>query len=354
MQKPPSIRVSVMLRVLPLLLLVASGCGRGKPGSIDAAIVPGADVVARFDLDAIRAAPIHAAMKQQEAGSPMPGFWKPFWTATGITQDDLSGMIIAVDLDPLDLSQPTPDSSLDTLQAVMALQLSKSITLDQLKAGIAAMDPMGQRQPTEVTVNDIPALKSEDGGLVCLQGDGRYIFLSPNEASLTEALDRFKKGRVEALSTSMDAAMQALPGTPQIRAVVVLTEELQAKLKDAYQKNQSKASADLGASMILGMTSPLMDLKSLGLGVSCAADLALNLGGVFNKPESALQMKSTLDMAVGMMMMAAQEQAQGQGNSLAQALKVTQSENLLNLSLTLTQADLNLLQTLKPPQGVNP
>lgn len=343
------------LWALPLVMMVAPGCSRNKTASgLDAALVSGADVVARLNVESIRSSPIVQALKGGADPSAPVGFWQPFWNSTGLTQDDVSGVIVSVDLDNLDLANPPSDSQLETLQAIMAFELKKELTLDQLKAGIAAMDTTGRSAPTEIMIEDVPALKSNEGGVICLQGAGRFVFVAPNETCLGAALQRFKKGKVEALSPAMTAAFKALPGEPQIRAVLVLTEALQAKLKADFEAQKQNPSPDLGVGMMMGMLGPMVEVKSLGLSVACTSDFNFNLGSVFTTMEAAAQMKATADMALGMLMMAAQQKSAGQPSSLAQSISVTQSEKLLNISLTLTESDMALIKSLQPTTGVQP
>lgn len=353
------VRMTQVLTALALAIALAtSGCGRkGATSGLDAAIVPGADIVAKVDMEGIRSSAIVQATKNSDSQSNAVAsdiFWKPFWTATGLTRDDVAGVVVSVDLENLDLANTPPDSQLNKLEAIMAFELKKSLTMDQLKAGIAAMDVTHQATVTPVTIEGETAFKTEEGGVVSVQGDGRYVFFAPNEGCLGEALIRLKKGKAEKLSPAMSTAFKSLSDAPQVRVALVLTEALQAKMKESLEAQRQKASSDLGSGMMIGMLGPMVNTESLGLSVTFTSNVALNLGCVFTTVEAATQMKGTVDMLLGMLAMAAQQKAPNQAGALAHAITSTQSESRLTLSITLKETDLALIKSLQNTTGVKP
>jgi len=352
------------------LALLATACGGDKEKAtattpaapVDlsaAALVPGADFVAKLDLAAIRATPTckdfaddavsgeaedEATAEDKAKAEKAELRFEEIQRITGLTADDVLSIVISADLETVDLEAEEGSDNLEKVNGVVALSLAKPLTsaklFEALQAGAADNE---QAEVKQIQVAGAQAVhlssgKPKDPDLYVASGPGeRVVFVAGNTASLEGALQRAGSGQFVAIPAPLETVRQTLPAGAQAK-LAFLTP---APLQQGIQEQLDKAQKDPEAAMWAGMVAPFKDLKSLGLGVECGAELQIALGGDLGSPEGATQVATMLQTMV--LPMAKGGMAKSLGKTPAEIddrFQVSSEGQALKISVRLTQEDL--------------
>jgi len=307
-------------RVFATLALPAflAGCqaGESEPqrqpagAPLEAAIVPGANLLLEADLQAVRQAPIFAVLAPMlkdeaedegddegvevsgEAGEsePAPEFdEEKFFAVTGLSPEDFISVVVSARLEP---PEPSPEggeeegdgASLDPeaffgaaqkAPAAVSLLLARSLELDRLEQGLREGGG-AMAELSRVEVAGTPALHGtsskpgEPETWAAILG-GNTLFVAFNQESLEGALQRAQSGQPAATAPEIEQARAALPEAAQGGLVFVAPEALRELIRERI----AKAAEDPGAAAMLGFVKPFENLRSIGVGVEAATDLVV-------------------------------------------------------------------------------
>lgn len=300
--------------------------------------VPGADMMFYMEAASFANAPI---VKKIQAMSPEydeaenKEMEEKFKAATGLAQEDMRDVALTVDIDDMDFNNPDP-SSFDTLPAVMSVGLNKSVTLDQVIAGIRLMaeengapDEFQMEKATRegaevVVVNPAAPGDGPKEILAGLSGDGKTLLVTFNMASMKSGLDRIGEQKLAKPGPEMSGALRELKGQP-FRMAFVLPNEMRQMVAAGVQANPATAS-------LAGMRAVLFGAKA---GDTLDLNLKLDLGN----NQAATQATA---MAQGMLPAAAMQMSAmvPQAANAAQKIKVAAEGNYVSASIQLTEEDL--------------
>ncbi len=306
-----------------------------------AGVVDGADLLVAGRVSNFNQSAFAKAMKEQQP-EEMKALTREkqakFTAATGLEEEDLETMIASVKISDLDLENMGPDQA-DKVQAVLALQLKKAITLDQLEAGMKVMqeDAPGASTLSRATLGgtDVVEIKpTNDMGTgsfyAGLSPDGQTVIVTMNEGSMTSALERVAAGRGGAPNPAMGQAMQAL-ANQQLQLALVLPDNVKQGMRAAMQGGGN-----------MGPMGAFMNTQSLLLGAT--ADEKLDLKLMLDVGDAAAA--QMLGQNAPMMMMMVPGAAQ-----MGEKLKFGSEGNVFQLNVSLSpedmQPDLNGMQQMQ-------
>jgi hypothetical protein len=341
-----------------LLLFTASGCGEKKPEgpSLNAAIVPEADFMVRFDVASARGSAIGKMIEEiqdvEGSAAPLPASlpesetWNKLMEATGLGKDDLTEILMTASVGGIDPDALDNEEEILKVSGVLAFGLAKPLSREQMKAGfdvIAAED--SDFQFSEITVGSEPAFKlsssqPDQPGVFCAPAaDEKAVFFSLNESSLQGALERAKNGEFENLSPGIAGVDQQLPAGSQVRWAFLLSEEQRREIRERIDDLEEKAQSEPGAAgMIIGFVKPFRDIRSVAMGILLANDLEITITSDLGGDEQALQASTIIQTML--LPMAKSALAQDQASPAADSLKVESSASTLKISMTVTEEDI--------------
>jgi hypothetical protein len=341
-----------------LLLTGCSGVSEGPEKVVEAAIVPGADILGRIDYGEYRASPAAETIRKQRL-EQNPALVeaeeervRKLEEATGVSPDDLRAILFSGDLDGIDISSPEPDSEYLKLNAVLAATFDGVLTAEQFEAGlkVIALEIPGSRvEEAEVGGRRVFSLFADGKAEPVLYGslslDGRTIFLTPNGRSMEGVFLREKEGRTESLSESLTTAERGLPEGSQFTTSFVLPEQLRRQIETRVSAAERQAMKNPVAGMILGFITPFRKLSSLSFGASFAEGAQLGAAADLGGESEAMQAVAILQTMVLPFLKA--RLAQGGGRSMEDLegkLGVASSGPTLRLEVKLEAEDLKNLR----------
>lgn len=287
-----------------------------------AAIVPGADLVARIDVAAIRSTPAcrdaaeggaaAGISEEDEEGAEKDDMdFEAFQRVSGLTPEDVLGVVIAADMDTVDLDAEDANARFASAGGVVAIHLARRLTPDTLaKALEAANAGKNDREVRRIEVAGHPAVQvarvetadaspddEEDGpepppDLFAASGAGEgTVFLAPNQASLAGALQRADAKAFEKIPAPLESVRGSLPEGAQVKLAFLAPE----KLRTGIQDQLAEAKQEPEAAMWAGMVTPFEKLQSIGLGVECGEEMRVGIGADLGSAESASQAAALLN-----------------------------------------------------------
>ncbi len=326
--------------------------------ALEAGLVPGADFVVRVDFKSARRAPIFRTFKAMEENQPatgnLPGaeladMGKELTKKLGITEDDLESIVFSVDLDSIKMGPMGPDpESLNTVQGVLAVQLSKTLSAAQIKK--ALQDLAGAQSGADaikiaedkIGKTDVLVLSSEkesDPPIYVAAPGGKTLYLGLNQASVKGAIGR-ANGHPAELEGALAGVMNSIANDAQLKLGFVIPKAL----KDLLANFTKDAGTGPGA-----MLSSFKDIQSISLGVTLGRDMKLKLAGDLGNADAASGVSSLLSMLKPQFKAAVAQQT---GKSAEQipdnALTSSAQGSVLTISLTLDEGLLKAMNANKP------
>lgn len=338
--------------MLGWLGLAAAGCQLDgetgtSPSALQAAVVPGADFVMRVDYRRMTESAVLENLATAEAdqtpGPTAPNDrWAKFIETTGLGAESLREILVSMDLDSIDLaSGASRDERMENAEAVLGVSLDTPLTLEDIVAGVEAADADGGDAAAAIEETDdgqrlvrIEAQEENQTRIVyaATSSGGDTVYFSMNVTSVRRALDRERSGTPEPIPPSLETVETALSPEAQVRLTLLAPPSWRAKIRD--QVDDPSPSGGLAA----GMLAPLKDLQSLALGMAFDADVKVELVGDLGNEEAAQQASAFLQMMVLPMIRSALAERAGSGD--ADSLRVGVEGTVLQLGLSLTEADI--------------
>ncbi|MGA0367941.1 MAG: hypothetical protein ACO3N7_00650 [Kiritimatiellia bacterium] len=332
---------------------LAASTGLRAQSALRGGLVENADVFMFMDIKNMNESAFSKAVeKEQSAEEKALAEEKmaKITAATGLTKEDMLAVAFSMDIDNIDFAAQDPDE-LEDAQAVIALELAKSVTLEQLKAGLETMGGEGEMQADlrietvdgiEVIVLESKAAGNEgpDKAFGTLSKDGKTILMAFNTLSLKDALGRIESGTTADPTADMATAMQSI-GKRQARMVLVLPPPARQKIQEGIQA--TAAQGGMGA-----MLMPFATAKSLLISANTSDVLdfylSLDLGNAGNAAQAAGMVQSMLPM----MMMSMGPQAM----ELSQKIRIAPEEGVVTVSLKMSPTDIQKMKSAAQGAGM--
>lgn len=346
--------------LLALTTVAVVGCGKEADGvSSNIALIPDAELVVHADLADLRASSMYntldkLAEKQQgqqpQQAEKVKKIMEELKDITGLTEEDFQAFTMSMSFKGIDLDAKDFAGAGDKLNAVMAMNVTKDVTLDQLRKAIeAAAEQDGNtsikinREPYKgvpmLVVEDLNQAKKDQPPLALAMTGKNRVLLAGTVVGTQGALDRAASG------SSADAAkMLGLDkqGAPQVGMRFNLNSEMQKRLKE----KAAEAQTNEAGGMQVAAAQVMEDLKQVALSLNMAETMNVNLTANLGSEEKARQAKMMLDNSVlSMARMIITAMSGGQPLSLLETLQTAaDAAGTVSLSFTLSQADIETLQ----------
>jgi hypothetical protein len=285
-----------------LLLTGCTGASESPTKAVEAAIVPGADLLVRVDYQRYRTSPaaetIRNLRREQDPAlmSAEEERARKLEEATGVSSDDLRAIFISGDLDGIDIESPDRDGEYLKLNAVLAVVFGRALTLEQFEAGlnVLALERPGARVEAALiggrkTLTIVAAERAEPMLYGALSGDGRTIFLAPNSPSIEGVFLREGEKRAEVLSETLLAAEGELPKSSQLKTAFVVPEQLRRQIETRVSAVERQAMKNPGAGIIVAFLTPFRKLTSVSLGARFTEGVNLGVAADLAGESEALQ-----------------------------------------------------------------
>ncbi len=376
-------RITYMSAIALLLALnlLTSGCGKkaASETTAQAAIQPGADLVAIFDAEAARKAPIQKQLeKQQNAasslnplGSRSEELEKKIKEATGLGDEEFKSMVVSMNMSNIDFQQTDPEKIIGNMAMAAAFEFTKSITGKQLKkaADLLLTEAVKQGQSIKTTItedevagrymlrldnvpmNRQPTASGAPGSAISmffgLSKNGKVVFVTLKKEHLSEIFDRVEKGRIEKTPESLAMIAGNLPEGTQLQLLFTAPEKLKQQIRDHIQETEKKAAEQPGMGMQLGFIKPFEKLQSIAFGTKFSDKLEMALLADLGASQSAQQVSGMLNgMVVPMISSQFQQNAAGQNKiNFSEMINVTAPGTSVKLEITMTAEMLESAQT---------
>jgi hypothetical protein len=322
-------------------------CGLGTRGGekdLDAAVMPGADLVTKFEVKKLLATPFYKEVKDEAKEVEMVRVLN----LLGLTVEDLGTGVLALDFD-VPVKQGTDDPS-----ATFAVDSAKPWDLQKITAMVILDQGKKKRQVETSTVTlagkavtkfktspeAAPAGQPAPVGKVeefFMASAGSVLLVANTEKGMEGALTRQASGVMAPMDPKLVAFCAAMPEA-QVRGGIVLPEKLKAKIKGDGKPVQPGPMAPVQESF--------RNLQQIGWTIACDKDAAIQLKmGLDTKENVDKGVQATLGM-IGMIRgMMAMQQGQPQANpqmemmtELLQGLKIAGKDQDVVVDLVVSSA----------------
>jgi hypothetical protein len=328
-------KTSFKMMMLPAVfatLALSLGVAAGEK-DVEAAVLPGTDLVTRVNVRKLMASPFYVELTKEDPAKPAaknPDLVKfeDFFKQLGMTYDDIGNVVLTVDFE---VPPERKDEVGDTLFLV-GVESAKPWDLKKLSEAIAKMaeeeakKPGGAAKKLEfetLTIDGTPVLKirqakkgaaeaqpikkkSPDDAYLAISPDGKVLLLTAFEPEMKQALARLKEQKPIELDPKLKALCGMVPES-QVSGGFLLTEKMKAKLMAA-----PAPAAGEGGNPMTGMQDAFRSLSQVGwsvkLGKDAAVQVKTGLGSVNDAAKGATAVNGFIAMMRGMMAM----QQQGQ------------------------------------------
>jgi hypothetical protein len=342
MQKSP-----IRSLVLAAALSAAPVFAQAPQTALQGGFVDGADVMLFANAQQINASAFSKAMKAQqlpEIAEQQKIAQEKFTAATGLGENDLIAMVMSMDIDGINLEEPDP-AQMEKIPAVLAVQLAKSVTLEQVAAGIKVMleEQAGELNITPATIDGLNLLvikpadaADAEGGpsqAFCgLSADGKTVLMALNSASIQAGVGRIASAKVSPATADMALAMKTMGNKP-MRMAVVFPAKVREMIAQGIQ--EGAAAGGMGAMMM-----PFATTRSLLVSADVKNTFYLSLQLDLGNPENAQQAANMMQGMIPMMMMGMGQQLGPKAMEISQKLKIAAEGGVAGLSISLTAEDL--------------
>ncbi len=312
--------------------------------ALQGGFVEGADVLYYMDTAAMNSSAFTKALEAKvpaEKKAEQEAKQKAFTDATGLTEDDVGAVVLSMDLDNINFQSQDP-AQFASAPGNICVELKKSITLDQLAAGV---ETMKKEEGANFTVTkttkdglellDIQAPPEEKGVknfYLSLSKDGKAVVGSLNVASLKGGLNRISGSSMAKPTNDMATAMNSMGNKPMRVAVV-----LPAKAREMLQQSVQGMAAQGGMGAML---MPFATTKSLLVSADMKQNMDVALSLDVGDANSAVQAAGLLQTMAPMLMGNLGAQMGPKAAEIGQRLKFGSNETLVNLNLSLTPEDM--------------
>lgn len=301
---------------------------------VEAAVLPGTDLVVRANVHNVMASPFYLELMKEDPAKPVaknPDFVKfeEFFKQLGMTYDDIGNVLLSVDFD-------VPAERKDEVGECMFLvgiESAKPWDLKKLSEAIAkisateeAKKPAGLAKKLEfetLAFDGVPVLKvsqakkaaaegaaeeaqpenkkKADDAYLAVSADGKVLLLTEFVPEMKQALARLKDQKLADLDPKLKAICGMVPES-QVFGGFLLTEKMKGKLMAAPAKAEQG-----GMDPTAGLEEAFRSLSQVGWSVKFAKDAALQvkagLGSVNDAAKGATAVNGFVAMMRGLMAM---------------------------------------------------
>lgn len=345
--------------------------------TLENAMIPGADLVTRIQLEELRNSPIGKSLKQKETPETKAKS-EAMWKSLGVKEEDIRTLFFSMDLDE---AENTPAGTKADPRFLLGVESAAAWDLKALAKTIQEQAEEKKKDGPatiieEVTIAGVPALKiseakedeapQENAGagqakgkkgkrkpIVAKNGEivfhqlarqsymaaepgGKILLVSVNEADLAKALG----GANEAATPELAAFIQAKPGMA-ISGGLLLTEAMKQKL----QAKQDKKAQNQGFNPFAAVQKSFSTMEKASWSLEAGEDLRIRLGFGLASLQEAAEGSTALD---GMLqffrtMLAMQQQPANPDpqtaliNNLLKGVKVGKQEKDVTVGLTVSR-----------------
>lgn len=333
------------------------------------AVIPDADLFIRIDLASMRDTAIYDKFKEFGKTDAKPAVQaedmkemaEQLKSITGLTDKDFQKIVVSAVLKDIDFEAEDFKNATDNLNGAMAVQVTKSVTLDQLEE--AARKAIAEKNDVRVSITretykdrELLVLTSVKDGqeeqpmAVTTSAEGKVIILG-SVPGINGAVDRLASGQVVAASEALGLPENNMP---QIAVRFDLTEQMRAKMRQQDPQEQPPQ----GGNPMAGVAAAFKDLEQVNAFVTMAEDAKVMLSLGVGSADSAQQAKGVLDNQVlSMVRMMATTMVAGQPLDMLNTLNtVADPQGAVQLRFALTAADIEKLQKagMKGPGAPGP
>ena len=274
------------------------------------AIVPGADVIGRVDIQALNAAPIikKQIAKGAESWMPLAGSTSAksarFEAATGLVADDIISVAFSCDIDTLDMTATTSRKRTAGMSGVVAIQVAKPISIAKLKQAIKLeYGTQGKAGVSETSIGKHAGLRinasqpTDPDIYLTVSPNGHLVLMALNAESLIAAQKRITSNTAIPAPDKIARLKDALSGS-QITIACIIPSSTTKAIKEQIAKMQQQLAENPGLAMVMGFSQLFQGIKSISAGVTFQNDAIVSLAGDLGKPEYALQASLLLQTIV--------------------------------------------------------
>ena len=319
--------------------------------AIDAAIVPGADFVARIDIKAIRESPIVKQFEKARKNTVNIGSktkQEKFQEAIGLSKDDVVAIVISASTDGVDFANGTTSGNLAQLTGVAAIELAKPLGIDKLMAGLKTLlDDGAKAEISKIKIGESEAVRmqstkpDEPSIYAVTSSDAKTVYLAFNQTNLQAALQREKQGKM----VKSPPRLQTISNPTSQTNVAFIAPE---GLRETIRQQLEKAKGSPGAAMMEGFIAPFKDLQSIAIGINWDTGMQLEIAGDLGEAQAAAQVSTLLQtMALPMLKRLAAKSAGQMPSNLDDKFKVLAEGTVLRISMSFTGEDLHAYQQAK-------
>jgi hypothetical protein len=341
----------LVLVLATILALPMAGC-RGKTTprnrAIDAALVPNADVVVRCDIASLLQSPlgkkIQELKKEREKANPAltekSSQEVELEKATGLTKDDMTAILVSASMGKTTFKDTTAADVMGQLPAALAIEFSKPLSLDQLRAAAKAISSDTPDAVSEVRLDGATAVvvkssnPKEPSAYAAISVDGKTLFITANESSLKDVLTRHHKDKLAAPSPALAAAEKRLPSDSQMKVVFIAPDAVRQAIKDQIASSLKNGGA--GAGMLMGMVKPFENIQNVSIHATMTTEAVFSLSAELGSAQDAAQVA----MLIPMLQSLIPKNPQSGMPDLSTALSCTNSGAVISLNLRLTEQDI--------------
>ena len=268
-----------------------------------------------------------------------------------VEEEDLLAIVASGDLNDLDFSGDPTSQAAQKLGGVIALQMAKKVTTDQLEK---AMTILSEDKPG-TTVS-----RSSMGGITAVQmsgaqpdepttyatvaQDGTTVLIAFEQKALLSAVARAASGQTEKLSPQLSAVARALPKGSQFKLAISLPDAARSKIQESITALEAQAKTAPQMGMQLGFIQPLKNIQSLLIGVKMDDEIELALASDLGDGQAAMAAMTLLQsMALPMMKGWIAQRVGDPQSRAAQSLNVSADGSTLTLGLTMGSKEIGAL-----------
>lgn len=301
-------------RTIPVVTLaaslLASGAFAAPPPAHHTAIVPGADIIVTIDISALNSAPLVQRLtaetgKNKSISRSVAARWARFTAATGLAKSDIRSALISCDIDTYDFKAATAREKTARLNAVLAVQSRKPVTLAKIKKAIIL--EYGSEEiagVANVTIAGHPALKikapkkATPDIYIAVTPDGLALLAALNSASIAQAIHRSVSGKIISEPRNLSRMRASLLPKSQIKSAAVIPASIRSLIDQqaAAMLRQSQQNPAMAAAAAI--TKLFHNLRNISLGLKITADAtitaAADLGAQFTAQQAATVIQTML------------------------------------------------------------
>jgi hypothetical protein len=340
-----------------LAVLALSGCTGGEgslPPSLEAAIVPGADLTLYVGYREARSTAAGGELSRRNGegeGASRETRLQALEEAAGVGREELEAIYFTADLDGIDLDRMNDPAGAEKVDAVLAVTFSRGLGEDGLRAALetlAADDPGSKVSTEEVAGRTAVVIVPAGGGpgvYTALSGDGKTVFATPNRRSLEGALVREGKKRPERVQAELAGVEGELPKDSQVKSALVIPPAMRKKIEELFAQAQAGTLQNPGSALFVSFAAPFRSIASLSGGAVFAEGLDLLIAADLGGAEQAQQATAIFQTIALPLLKARMAKDAGKNpTAMDDRVAVASRGGVVQLSVKLTASDIAALE----------